>query len=534
MPSSRFSGLYLSGRALAVLFIVVGVAGAMAFYRAHTTPEAVWLGLTHSDQQPLATSQVPTMVALNHEQEVLAEHVAPAVVQVNVTAHSGGPALPGNDSGDQGGDPGQGGGQGGLPPNNPLSQFFGQFGQMPRRPQFEQGVGSGILISPDGFIVTNNHVVQDATDIRVTLTDKRTFSAKVVGTDTLTDLAVIKIDSSHLPNLPWGDSKAIQQGDVVYAFGDPFGLGFTMTHGIISGKGRLAVNRTDLRAPGDYLQTDAAINPGNSGGPLVDVRGEVVGVNAFIYTSTGSFSGEAFAIPSEIAQPIAAALIAKGKVVRGYLGITIVDVTPDMAPFFNLPPTAEGALVTSVTAGAAGAKAGLRNGDLIVSFNGAKVAGATELQLATASVPPDSTVKLGILRNDKPLTLATTLGIAPQDETASTSGRAAAATPHGVRLGVSLRDLTPALRERFQLPDTVHGAIISGITPGGPAYNAGLVPGLVISEVNRVPVANSAEVTAQLQKLPPDRDVLLRIVSGGPQGGGTYFVVHPAPASGGQ
>ncbi|HVA62361.1 MAG TPA: trypsin-like peptidase domain-containing protein [Terriglobales bacterium] len=532
MPSSRFSGLYLSGRALAVLFIVVGIAGAMAFYRAHTTPEAVWLGLTHSDQQPLATSQVPTMVALNHEQEVLAEHVAPAVVQVNVTAHSGGPAMPGDDSGDQGGDQSPGGGQAGLPPNNPLSQFFGQFGQ-PRRPQFEQGVGSGILISPDGFIVTNNHVVQDATDIRVTLTDKRTFSAKVVGTDALTDLAVIKIDATHLPNLPWGDSKAIKQGDVVYAFGDPFGLGFTMTHGIISGKGRLAVNRTDLRAPGDYLQTDAAINPGNSGGPLVDVRGEVVGVNAFIYTSTGSFSGEAFAIPSEIVKPITAALIAKGKVVRGYLGISIVDITPEEAHFFGLPATATGALVSQITAGAAGEKAGLRAGDLITSFNGAPIASPTELQLATASVPPGSTVKLGVLRDGKPLTLTPVLGIAPQDEAQSASASPAAATPHGVRLGVRLTDLTPELRDRFQYPDTVRGAVITSVIPGGPAYNAQLVPGVVISEVNRVKVANTEEVNAQLRKLPPDQDVLLRIFTGGPQGGAFFIVVHPAAAGGG-
>ncbi|HUX66672.1 MAG TPA: trypsin-like peptidase domain-containing protein [Terriglobales bacterium] len=523
MPSSRFSGLYLSGRALAVLFIVVGVAGAMAFYRAHTTPEAVWLGLTHSDQQPLATSQVATMVALNQEQELLAEHVAPAVVQVNVTAHASGPAMPGD-----------GGDQGGMPPDNPLSQFFGQFGQMPRRPQFEQGLGSGIIISPDGFIVTNNHVVQDATDIRVTLEDERTFNAKVVGTDALTDLAVIKINATNLPNLPWGDSKAIKQGDVVYAFGNPFGLQFTMTHGIISGKGRLAANRTDLRAPGDYLQTDAAINPGNSGGPLVDVRGEVVGVNAFIYTSTGSFSGEAFAIPSEIAKPIAATLIAKGKVVRGYLGITIVDITPDETHFFNLPPTAQGALVTSVTADAAGDKAGLRHGDLITSFNGSKIDSATALQLATASVPPGSTVKLGVLRDGKPLTLAPVLGIAPQDEAASAAGAAATATPHGVRLGVGLTDLTPALRDRFQLPDTVHGALIRSVTPGGPAYNAGLVPGFVITEVNRVPVANTDALNAQLQKLPPGQDVLLRVVNGGAQGGGTYIVVHPAPAGGGQ
>ncbi|MGH3183019.1 MAG: S1C family serine protease, partial [Streptosporangiaceae bacterium] len=352
MPGSRFSGLRLSGRTLGVLLIVIGVVGAMAFYRSHTSPEVVWRGLTHSTTAALSSSQIASLAALNQAQETLADHVAPAVVRIKVTAHSAGSARP----------EGGGGGPGGMPPDNPLSQFFGQFGrQAPRPPEFEQGVGSGIIISPDGFIVTNNHVVQDATDVTVQLTDNRILPAKVVGTDTLTDLAVIKVNASGLPNLPWGDSKALKQGDVVFAFGNPFNLNFTMTHGIVSGKGRIAGNRTDARAPGDYIQTDAVINPGNSGGPLVDVRGEVVGVNAFIYTDTGSFTGEAFAIPSEIAQPISAALMAKGRVVRGYLGINIVPITPDMTQFFsNAAPDAQGALVTQITPGEAGAKGGLQ------------------------------------------------------------------------------------------------------------------------------------------------------------------------------
>ncbi|MGH9415521.1 MAG: Do family serine endopeptidase [Terriglobales bacterium] len=518
MPSSRFSGLYLSGRTLAVLVVIIAVAGTMAFYRAHTTPAAAWAGLTHSDQQPLSESQVPTLSALNKDQEVLAKQVSPAVVEVQVTAHTS--------ASDQGT-------MGGLPPDNPLSQFFGQFGQMPSRPHYEQGLGSGIIISPDGYIVTNNHVVQDATDILVQLNNLKTYKATVVGTDTLTDLAVIKINVTGLPNLPWGDSKTLKQGDLVFAFGNPFGMSFTMTHGIVSGKGRagLASNRL---APQDYIQTDAAINPGNSGGPLVNVHGEVVGVNAFIYTSTGSFSGESFAIPSEVAKPISATLIAKGKVVRGYLGVTIENMNPDTAHFFDVAPDAQGALVTTVNPGEPGAKAGLEVGDIITALNGTKVGGATQLQLATAAVAPGASAKLGIIRDGKPMNLTATLGSQPGAGAPARATNQPAPSASGVRLGVQLENLTQQDRDHFQLPDYVEGALINAVTPGGPAYNAGISPGFVIAGINRHPVASVAEVQAELAKLPPDQDVLLRVVTGGSQSGATFIVVHPAPAGGGR
>jgi serine protease Do len=503
--SPRPSGIHFSGRALALLLIVVGVVGAMAVYRSHDALPTVWSGITHATEPPLSANAVSSLLSADKAQEMLAARVAPAVVQVNVTAHTT-PAA------------------NGMPPDNPLSQFFGQ---MPQRPRYEQGIGSGIIISPDGYIVTNNHVVKDATSIRVTLNDLRTFSAKVVGTDVLTDLAVIKIDASGLPNLPWGNSRTLKQGDKVYAFGNPFGLQFTMTHGIISGKGRIPDVRSDLRAPGDYLQTDAAINPGNSGGPLVDVQGEVIGVNAFIYTSTGSFSGEAFAIPSEIAQPIAAMLISKGKVIRGYLGITLTAMSPDMAHFFNLPETAQGALVSQVTPGEAGAEAGLKAGDLIVNFDGKHVGDATDLQLDTAATPPGTRATLGIMRDGKPMSLHATMGIAPQDETKAAANTGGAPSNAGVRLGVGIEDITQQARDHYQIGDAVRGALVRTITPGGPAYNAGLLPGMVITAVNRVPTPDTAAVHAELQKLPPGQDVLLSIYQGGPQPGSIYIVVHP-------
>ncbi|TAN22455.1 MAG: PDZ domain-containing protein [Acidobacteria bacterium] len=528
MPSSRFSGLYVSGRTFALLIVIVGVVGAMAFYRAHTgTQDPEFGGITSSTEPALQASQVPALITLSKEQEMLAQRVEPAVVAVNVTARNAGE---GDEMGGEGGE---------LSPNNPLSQFFGQFGrQFPqRRPRFEQGLGSGIIISPDGYIVTNNHVVKGATNIRVTLTDRREFKARIVGMDELTDLAVIKIEATGLSNLPWGDSKALKQGDPVFAFGNPFQLNFTMTHGIVSGIGRRpAAAISNLRQPSDYIQTDAAINPGNSGGPLVNVLGQVVGVNSFIFTSTGSFSGESFAIPSRIARQVTEDLIKNGKVVRGFLGISIEDVTPELSSFFHVPPTTQGALVTDVTAGDPGANAGLKNGDVIVKFSGQPVDSSTELQLLTEGAPPGTKVKLGILRNGRPMTLEARLGNPPGAESRTAQNGTSAQPAKGAHLGVRLQTLTAQDREQHQIPPNIQGALITGVVPGGPAYNtAQIIPGEVITSVNRVPTATAEAVMNELEKLPPDQAVLLRVYigrSGSLQAGGTYVLIHPEPAGG--
>ncbi len=516
MPSSRFSGLYVSGRAFAVLLVIVGVVGAMAFYRTHSDQDPAFSGIIRSTEPALSAHQVPDLSELTKEQEELAKRVEPAVVTVQVTAHES--------ASDE--EQGQG-----IPPGNPLSQFFGQF---PRRPHYEQGLGSGIVISPDGYIVTNNHVVKDATNIRVTLTDSRSFEAKVVGTDPLTDLAVIKIPATGLSNLPWGNSNHLQQGDLVFAFGNPFRLNFTMTHGIISGLNRRPPGAiSNLRQPGDYIQTDAAINPGNSGGPLVDVLGQVIGVNAFIFTSTGSFSGESFAIPSAIAQPVTEALIKHGKVIRGFLGINIEDLTPDTAPFFHVSPNTQGALVSTITSGDPGAKAGLKNGDVIVNFNGQPIHSATELQIATGEVAPGHQVKLGILRNGRPMSLTAILGYPPGEHVSPAHGPNTASNTTGAHLGVRLETLTPQQRERNQIPSGIQGAIITYVQPGSPAYNSGFIqPGEVITSVNRVPTPSAGAVTRELQKLPPTQPIMLRIYIGGIQPGGQYVIVHPAPGSG--
>ena len=313
MPSSRFSGLHLNRRAMILVLVLAGVVGSMAFYRTHLGSSAAsFLGITTATQTPLNDQAVASLVALDEATEKVAQQVSPAVVKIQVTARVTPGQEEGGDNGPGGDGQGQGQGQGGNDQNNPFEQFFGPFmGQMPQQPRIEEGLGSGVIISPDGYIVTNNPVVAGATNISVSLSDQRQFPGKVVGTDKLTDLAVVKINATNLPNAPWGDSRALKAGENVLAFGNPFGLGFTVTRGIISGLGRPRLSG-NMRAPGDFIQTDAAINPGNSGGPLVNAHGEVIGINSAIYTPSGAFSGVGFAIPSEIAKPVIAALIAHG------------------------------------------------------------------------------------------------------------------------------------------------------------------------------------------------------------------------------
>ena len=312
---------------------------------------------------------------------------------------------------------GNGQGSGGINPQDlppGFRQFFFGFGpngqQMKPQPQIEHGVGSGVIISPDGYIVTNDHVVDGATEMRVTLNDRRVFTAQLVGVDKLNDVAVIKIDAHDLPSVPWGDSTKLRPGETVLAFGNPFGyFPFTVTRGIVSGLDRPNPYRDDPRKPGDFIQTDAAINPGNSGGPLVNAHGEVVGINTFIISGSGSFAGAGFAIPSQIARASADAIIKNGTVHHGYLGIGMNDVTPDNAGFFNLPD-ATGAIVSEVTPDSPAGRAGLKSGDVLRELNGKKIDNGSALQVAVSEMTPGTHIELGILRDGKPETIHVTVG----------------------------------------------------------------------------------------------------------------------------
>jgi len=465
----------------------------------------------------LDDSSISALTALDKAMETLAARVTPAIVNVTVTSKM--TAKQNANMQDDGDDDDDNGLQQFFGPNGPFGNQGRRFQMQPRQPQIEHGLGSGVIISPDGYIVTNNHVVDGATDIRVTLTDRRILQAKVIGTDPLTDLAVIKVDETNLPSIPLGDSTQLHPGQTVLAFGNPMGFRFTVTRGIVSALNRPNPFAQDRRAPGQFIQTDAAINPGNSGGPLVNAHGEVIGINTFLVSSTGGFSGMGFAIPTQIVRPTIDSLIKNGKVEHGYMGVGIADVTPEQAKFFNVNK-AVGAVVTQVENNSPASRAGLKVGDVITGVNGKMVNDAGELQVVVSQKEPGTKLDLTVMRDGKeeraPVTLGT-FGKNAEDKTASKEN----GKP---RWGIGLADLTPDVRQQLQLGDNVAGAVIERVMPGSAADNAGLQPGDVITEVNRKPVKTAADVQKALGNIPTGSDVMVLVQSGG---GSTFRVLHP-------
>ena len=387
---------------------------------------------------PLDNSSVAPLVSLDDAVEAVAARVTPAVVNVSVTSHASN-----EDEQDQGQDQGQGAPQGAIPPG--FQWFFGPQGPgqgqgMRPSPQIEHGIGSGIIISPDGYILTNDHVVNGAMQIHVTMHDRRVFPAKLVGVDKLNDLAVIKINATNLPTIAWGDSTQLRPGQTVLAFGSPFGyFQFSVTRGIVSALNRPNPYSDNPRKPGDFIQTDAAINPGNSGGPLVDAHGQLIGINTFIITDNGSFAGAGFAIPSQIAEASANSIIKTGTVHHGYLGISMNDVTPDNASFFDLHD-ASGAIVSQVTPDSPAGNAGLKAGDVLRELNGKKIVNGGALQVAVSQIAPGNTIALGILRNGQPETINVKVGeFHGANQVAENGGSGSA--QHG-KLGLAVDNLT--------------------------------------------------------------------------------------------
>jgi serine protease Do len=459
---------------------------------------------------PLDDESVSALLAVDRAMETLAARVTPAVVNVAVTARNK-PDLAGQQ----------------LPhdmqrffgQSDPFGQFFGQR-MMPQRPEVEHGIGSGVVISPDGYIVTNNHVVEGAVDIRVTTTNRRVMKAKLVGTDPLTDLAVLKVDAKDLPSVPWGDSKEVRPGQTVLAFGNPFGLRFTVTRGIVSAVNRANPDPTDPRKPGEFIQTDAAINQGNSGGPLVDARGEVIGINTFLISPSGSFSGMGFAIPSQIVRPTVETLIRDGKVTHAHIGVGIADVTPENAKFFA-ESNATGAVITSVEPDSPAAKAGLQIGDVITQIDNKKVNDAGELQVLVSQQRPGARITLEVLRDGKRMSLPVTLEEMTNGK--AERGENSDASEGKMRWGMGLNDLTPDVRDQLQAPRDLHGAVIEQVQPGSSADNAGLQRGDVVLEVNRHKVETAADVQQALGKVAKGQDALILVWS---NGGNTFRVLH--------
>ena len=390
----------------------------------------------------------------------------------------------------------------------------------------EHGIGSGVIISPDGYILTNNHVTEGAKDIKVTLHDRRVLNGHVVGADKLTDLAVVKVNASDLPAIAWGDSNKLEQGQTVLAFGSPFGsLRFSVTRGIVSGVNRPDPFRDDARKPGAYIQTDAAINPGNSGGPLVNAHGELVGINCSIITNSGQFAGAGFAIPSQMAHAISTQLIQHGKIDHGYLGISMNDVMPDNAHFFSLKE-ASGAIVADVTPGSPASRAGLQQGDVITGLNGAKIVDSSALQVQVSEMSPGTSITLDVMRNGSPSTVHLTVGEyhAQGQQVAENDGPAGSAGVRPGKLGLAVGDLTADTRQQIEAPDSVHGAVVQQVRPGSPAEDAGLQPGDVILQVNRKPVTSAGTFIGQVQGA-GSGDLLLLVWS---HGNASYRTLSPA------
>ncbi len=397
--------------------------------------------------------------------------------------------------------------------NDPFfQQFFG--GQRPPQEQRERGLGSGVIISPDGYILTNNHVVDKATDIKVLLPDKRQFTGKVIGTDPKTDVAVLKIDAAGLPTIPLGDSSRLQVGDYAFAIGNPFGIGETATMGIVSATGR---NGLSIEAYEDFIQTDAAINPGNSGGALLNARGELIGVNTAILSGGGGNQGVGFAIPINMAKYVMDEILKHGKVVRGYIGVGIQEVSPELARVFHVSAE-KGALVSSVDPSSPGAKAGLQRGDVVTELNGAPINGPNDLRLKVATMTPGTTVHLKIDRNGESRDASLTLGEAPAGKgEVNTGGGSAENSP---MRGVQVQDLTDDIRQQLRLNADVKGVIVTGVSDDSPATDAGLQRGDVIEQINRQPV-NSVDDYQRLIGQAGKKTTVLLVE----RGGNTTFLV---------
>ena len=377
-------------------------------------------------------------------------------------------------------------------------RFFGeQLPQMPRGRQprgIERGLGSGVIVSQDGYILTNNHVVEGVDSVKVELPDNRTFTAKVVGTDPATDLAVVKIDGKSLPTLVIGDSDAVRVGDVALAIGNPLGVGETVTSGIISAKGRQTPDGRDSYQ--DFLQTDAAINHGNSGGALVNVGGQLIGINSQILSPSDGNIGLGFAIPSNMAKHVMDQLINGGTVRRAKLGVTVQRITADLAASLGLP-SAQGALVSNVEPGSAAARAGLAQGDVITHYNGKAVADNNQLRNAVAATTPGTSVPVQILRNGKSETLQATVGelAARKDKSGSSSNPSG----HG-KYGLSVQPLTPDVAEGAGVPRGTQGVIVTDVDPSGIAAESQMQEGDVIEKVDGKPVRTGEELRAALDR----------------------------------
>src|SRR5215468_4828144 len=384
--------------------------------------------------------------------------------------------------------------------DTPFDRYFKDyFGSRPKRQA--RSMGSGFIINPNGYIVTNNHVVDGATQITVKLSDGRELPGKVVGRDSKTDIALLKVEASGLTVIPLGDSSASQVGEPVMAIGNPFGLDQTVTTGIVSATGR-AIGSGPYD---DFIQTDASINPGNSGGPLINARGQAIGINTAIFSQSGGSVGIGFAIPTSLAKTIVTQLADTGTVTRGWLGVGIQPVTPDIAKSFGRTET-NGALVSSVSEGSPAEKAGIKAGDIITEYDGRKVERVSDLPRAVAGTPVGRDVRLGVMRDGMPVTLTAKIAALDAKEPRE-ADRGERAKP---TLGLAVQPLTPALAQQLGVKAT-QGLVVQNVVDGSPAADAGFERGDVIVEVDRKPVKSVADLKESVDKHGKGKPMLFRV-----------------------
>ncbi len=482
------------GLILALLLIIVGLVGGLIL-ASHLgwTP----FGQAKVEVPPHVTEQ---LVQTGQAFTEIARAVTPTVVNISTTRVVKSP----------GGEP--------LTPffNDPFfkdffgDEFFRQF-RIPKERR-EQSLGSGVIVTQDGYIVTNNHVIEKATEIKVVLSDKKEFKGKVVGVDPKTDIAVIKIDARDLPTIPWGDSDKLQVGEYVLAVGNPFGLTNTVTMGIISAVGRANVGVAEYE---DFIQTDAAINPGNSGGALVNIKGELIGINTAIFSRSGGYQGIGFAVPANMVKAVMESLVKEGKVIRGWLGVSIQDITPELAKQFDVKDL-KGALVGDVVEGSPANKAGIKRGDVIIEYNGKAVDNVSHLRNMVAQTPIGTKSKLKLIRDAKEQEVEVIIGELPKEMERAEGPSEEQLEGENIALqGLAVQDLTPEIAQELRLPKGIKGVVISGIESGTLAEEAGLMEGDVIQEINREPIKGLKDYNRIVSKLKRDEVVLLLINRGG-------------------
>ena len=497
---------------IAGLFLFAGlIAGVVLSSRLDWMPVA-------DSAEPVGTKPIPAGAPKENFVGIV-KAVTPAVVNISTTRVVKAPGGPG-------------GGNEQMAPfmDDPFfRQFFGEeffrrF-QIPRERR-ENSLGSGVIVSNDGYIVTNNHVIAKADEIKVLLNDRREFIGKVVGTDPKTDLAVIKISAKDLPVVPWGDSDKLEVGEYVLAIGNPFALNSTVTLGIVSAVGRANVGIADYE---DFIQTDAAINPGNSGGAMVNVRGELVGINTAIFSRSGGYMGIGFAVPANMTRSVMDSLVKTGKVTRGWLGVSIQEISQSLAKQFNLTDT-KGALVSEVIPDSPAAQAGLKSGDVVISLDGKRVDSPAILRNMVAQTPVGKTVKLEMLRDGKKQTFNVKITEQPKEvaqadgEETLQGGEGETGTGKAALAGLEVRNLTPEIARQLGLPAGTNGVVVTGVAPDSAAAAAGVEPGDVILEINRQPVRSVADLKKLSGKLSKKEGALLLINR---RGGKLFLAIKP-------